>query len=334
MVRDMRVFLAGASGVIGRTAAAGLRAAGHEVVGTTRTADKVAALESQGVEPVVLDLLDAARVSRAVAHGRPDVVVNMVTDLNRPQSFRTLDASLASTNRLRREGTDSLLAACEEHGVRRYVGQGFAGWFTQPGAGGLTDEQSGFLTSPPRAARQTVAALRHLERRVAGAPAVRGVVLRFGPLYGPGTSLGVAGPMLESVRRGRVPIVGGGRGTWSFTHIEDAGAAVAFAVEHDELAGVFNVVDDDPAPVSVWLPELAKILGVPAPRSVPAWFARAIVGDFGIHVMTAAQGAANTAVKSHGFVLARSSWREGFRLALGSAPARLHSLRPPDERAG
>jgi nucleoside-diphosphate-sugar epimerase len=316
MVRAMRVLVAGATGVIGRAAVARLRAAGHEVVGTTRTPEKASALADLGVEPIVLDLLDAARVSEAVGRSRAEVVVNMVTDLSTPPSFRTLDASFASTNRLRREGTEHLVAACEAHGVERYVGQGFAGWFAQPGTGWLTDEQAAFLTRPPRAARRTTEALRHLERRVTGSTAVRGVVLRFGPLYGPHTSMGAGGSVVEDVRRGRIPIVGSGAGTWSFTHVDDAGAAVAFAVERAELTGVFNVVDDDPAPVSVWLPELATALEAPAPRAVPAWLARPVVGGFGIHVMTVVRGADNAALRRLGFVPAVPSWRDGFRAGL------------------
>lgn len=308
----MRVLVAGATGVIGRAAVVRLREAGHTVIATTRTPNKADALETDGIEPVVLDILNAEQSFQVVAQRRPEVVVNMVTDLSTPPNFRTLDTSFASTNRLRREGTDHLLAACLAGGVRHYVGQGFAGWFVEPGAARLTDEKAPFLAQPPRAARRTAEALQHLERRVTGSGSVRGVVLRFGPLYGPGTSMGPGGPVLEDVRRRRIPVIGGGGGTWSFTHVEDAGAAVAFAVNNN-LAGVFNVVDNEPAPVAVWLPELAQLLGAPAPRSMPAWLARPLVGGFGVHVMTEARAADNAAVRSRGLVPIYPSWRDGFR---------------------
>jgi nucleoside-diphosphate-sugar epimerase len=316
----MRVFVAGASGVIGRSAVHQLVRSGHEVIGTTRSPAKTSLIKELGAEPVVLRLLDADGVKRELERTRPEVVVNMVTDLSTPPNFRTLDKSFTSTNQLRTIGTDLLLAASLRAGVARYVGQSFAGWFAQPGPAPLcTDDDAGFLASPPPAARKTTFALRHLERAVTTATGLSGAVLRFGPLYGPGTSMGAGGAILNDVRRGRVPIVGGGDGVWSFTHVEDAGSAVLLAAEREDLRGVFNAVDDEPAPVSMWLPHLAATLGAPAPKRLPRWLARPVVGDFGLHVMTTARGADNGAFREFGYELTHPSWQEGFRDALGVA---------------
>ena len=308
----MRVLLVGASGVIGRSAVRHLVSQGHQVFGTTRTASKASCLHDLGAEPVVLSILEATDVRLELRRIEPDVVVNMVTDLSHPPSFRTLDRSFTSTNALRTTGTDILLEASRRAGVRRYVGQGFAGWFLPPGPGRSAAEDLGFWETPPRAARQTRSALRHLEERVVGMEGMSGTVLRFGPLYGPGTSMGPGGAVLADVSKGRIPIVGGGTGTWSFTHVEDAARAVAAVVCDDAMAGVFHVVDDDPAPVSEWLPFLAETLGAPKPRSVPAWLARPAVGAFGVHVMTTARGADNAAIRARGFQPAYASWRTGF----------------------
>ena len=313
----MRVLFVGASGVIGRSAVRRLVSAGHEVFGTTRSHSKAFTLEALGAESVVLDLLDVDQVERVVQGCRPQVVVNMVTDLGTPPNFRTLDRSFRTTNHLRTVGTEHLVAASQRAMVERYIGQSFAGWFAQPGTEALTTEHAEFLTAPPRAARHTLGALRSLEASVIGAEGVVGTVLRFGPLYGPGTSMASGGAVLRDVQRGRIPVVGGGDGTWSFTHVDDAGAAVAFAVGHPDLHGVFNVVDDDPAPVSTWLPELASILGAPEPKSIPTWMARPVVGTFGVHVMTAVRGADNTALRGRGFVPDHATWREGFKGSVG-----------------
>jgi nucleoside-diphosphate-sugar epimerase len=314
----MRVFLAGASGVIGRSAVRHLVSHGHQVFGTTRTPSKATHLEQLGADPVVVSLLDADDVARELQRTRPDVVVNMVTDLSTPPSFRTLDKSFKSTNALRTRGTEILLETGRRAGASRYVGQSFAGWFLSPEPGArLADEAVGFWTSPPQSARLTASALRHLEDRVVEAVGMSGTVLRFGPLYGPGTSMGAGGAVLADVSRGRIPIVGGGTGTWSFTHVEDAGRAVAAVVDHEGMTGVFHVVDDDPAPVSEWLPYLAEALDAPVPGTMPAWLARPAVGAFGVHVMTTARGVANAAIRTCGFQPTFPSWRRGFLEGLG-----------------
>jgi nucleoside-diphosphate-sugar epimerase len=311
----MRIFFAGATGVIGRDAIPRLVVAGHEVIGTSRTWIGEPLLRRLGAQPVVLDLTAAADVVRVVREVSPDVVVNMTTDLRRPLSFRRLDRTLAGTNRLRTMGTDALLAAAAEAGAKRYVAQSFAGWFSEPGA--APDAPAPLLATAPRAAGDTVAALRHLESAVGAWDGGSALTLRFGPLYGPGTSMGAGGNVVRDVIRRRVPVVGNGAGTWSFCHVEDAGRAVALAVD-STATGVVEVVDDDPATVAAWLPELAQAVGAPSPRRMPVWLARPAIGELGVHLMTAAPAASNAlARRLLEFRPRYGSWREGFRFGLG-----------------
>ena len=311
----MRIFFAGATGVIARHAIPELVRVGHEVYGSSRSWLGEAKLRRLGAHPVTLDATDADAVRNVLRGVRPDVVVNMLTDLKSPPSFRDLDGTMVGTNHLRTVVTDSLLTAALDVGVRRYIAQSFAGWFSEPRAVAAQGEPANLLVDPPRAATRTVGALRHLESTVTAAPG--GVVLRFGVLYGERTSLGTYGQTLEDVKRRRIPVVGGGQGVWSFCHVEDAAHAVALAVD-SEVAGLFEIVDHEPAPVHQWLPELARAVGAKAPRHVPAWLARPFIGDFGVHLMTAAQGASNDlAARELGFKPRHETWSEGFHTGLG-----------------
>jgi nucleoside-diphosphate-sugar epimerase len=305
----MRILFAGASGVIGRHAVPMLVAAGHHVVGTSRSAAGLAAVAGMGATAVPLAAESAPDVMRVVREAAPEVVINMLTDLKGPMDFRRLDEGLAATNLLRTRTTNALLHAAVETGASRFIAQSFAGWFCEPMPG---SQPAPLLRHPPKGASRTVAALRYLETRVGSASALQGVVLRFGPIYGPHTSLGAGGSILEQVRRRRVPIVGRGEGRWSFCHVQDAGAAVAFAVESN-LAGVVDVVDDDPAPVASWLPELAFVIGAQPPRRVPKWLARPAIGAFGVQLMTRTAGASNAVIRAAGFTPRWPTWREGFR---------------------
>jgi len=308
----MRILLAGASGVIGRHAVPRLIAAGHQVIGTSRRPAGLAAVAEMGAIAVPLAAERVDDVVRVVREARPDVVIHMLTDLKKPMDFRRLDQSLATTNVLRTRTTDALLRAATEVGVSRVIAQSFAGWFCEPAADA---GPAPLLLRPPSGAGQTVAALRHLETAVTSAPSVSGVVLRFGPIYGAHTSVGAGGSVVAQVRRRRIPIVGHGQGVWSFCHVEDAGAAVAFAVESD-LAGIVDVVDDDPAPVASWLPEFAFSVGASPPRRVPRWLARPAIGAFGVHLMTRTAGASSDPIRAAGFKPRWSTWRDGFRWAL------------------
>jgi 2-alkyl-3-oxoalkanoate reductase len=310
----MRIFLAGATGVMGHQLVPRLAAAGHTVIGTTRHADKAELLRGWGAETAVVDPLDAAAVTAAVLAAEPDVVIHQLTALAGMGSPRTFERDFAMTNRLRTEGTDILLAAAAKAGVRRVVAQSFGGWpYARTGSWVKTEDAP---LDPTPAAPKTHAAIRYLEQAVTGYAEGAGLALRYGYFYGPGTSLGAGGPYVAMLHKRAFPVVGSGAGTWSFCHIADAATATVAAVERG-AAGVYNIGDDEPATVRVWLPELARALGAPAPRKVPGWLARPLVGPQGMLVMTSARGMDSSKAKRElGWAPAYPTWREGFR-ALG-----------------
>ncbi|HET6714759.1 MAG TPA: NAD(P)-dependent oxidoreductase [Actinomycetota bacterium] len=312
----MRVFVAGASGAIGSRLVPALVRSGHQVVGTTRTPAKTERLRQLGAHPVVVDALDEVAVKDAVAKAAPDVVVHELTAIPDAVDPRKLDQQFALTNRLRTEGTDHLLEAARSVGVRRFVAQSFASWVYARTGGPVKVESDPIETDPPASVRQTLAGILHVERTLAEATDLEGVALRYGGFYGPGTSLGEGGPVLDMVRKRRFPIVGSGSGVWSFVHIDDAAAATAAAIERG-APGIYNVTDDDPASVATWLPELADAIGAPAPRRVPTWLARLLVGPTGVAMMTDLRGASNAKAKRElGWQPQYASWREGFRTGL------------------
>jgi 2-alkyl-3-oxoalkanoate reductase len=315
----MRIFVAGATGALGRRLVPLLVQGGHQVTGMTRTAGKAAGLRAAGAEPVVADALDRDAVLRAVVAARPEVVVHELTALAQMTDFRRLDEGFALTNRLRTEGTDHLLAAARAAGARRFVAQSFAGWPFARVGGPVKTEDDPLDPDPPAQLRRTLDAIRHLEAAVLGAEGIEGVVLRYGGFYGPGTSAGEGGFMLEDLRRRRFPLVGAGTGVWSFVHIDDAATATVAAVERG-APGIYQIVDDDPAPVSEWLPALAAAIGARPPLRVPAWVARLAGGAHGVVLMTEARGASNAKARRElGWRPAWPSWRQGFRDGLGDA---------------
>jgi 2-alkyl-3-oxoalkanoate reductase len=250
---------------------------------------------------------------------RPEVVVHELTALAQMTDFRRLDEGFALTNRLRTEGTDHLLAAARAAGARRFVAQSFAGWPFARVGGPVKTEDDPLDPDPPAQLRRTLDAIRHLEAAVLGAEGIEGVVLRYGGFYGPGTSAGEGGFMLEDLRRRRFPLVGAGTGVWSFVHIDDAATATVAAVERG-APGIYQIVDDDPAPVSEWLPALAAAIGARPPLRVPAWVARLAGGAHGVVLMTEARGASNAKARRElGWRPAWPSWRQGFRDGLGDA---------------
>jgi nucleoside-diphosphate-sugar epimerase len=312
----MRVFLAGGSGVAGAHLIPALVARGHDVVATTTTPAKAALLEARGARAVVLDLLDRDAALHTVAEARPDVVVHQATALSGPLSLRRFDDSFAKTNRLRTEGADNLLAAAVGAGSERFVAQSFTGWPNARDGGPVKTEADPLDPDPPAAARETLAAIRTLEATVTEAVGVAGVVLRYGALYGPGTSLGAGGELLETVRRGKMPLVGDGGGIWSFLHVADMARATIAAIEGGGT-GIYNVVDDDPAPVAEWLPYLARVLGAKPPRRIPVWLARLVIGEQGVAMMTEMRGSSNAKSKRElGWLPEYASWREGFATGL------------------
>jgi nucleoside-diphosphate-sugar epimerase len=313
----MRIFIAGATGAVGKRLVPLLRASGHEVVGTTRSAGKLGDLRALGAEPVVLDVLDAEAVGRAVSEAEPDVVVHQATALSDLTNLRNLDAAFAETNRLRTLGTDNLLAAAKAAGAGKLVAQSFAGWPYAKEGSTAKDEEAPLDPSPPASAVQTLAAIRHLESAVASADGIEGIALRYGGFYGPGTSLFVGGEYAKAVRKRAFPIVGSGAGVWSFVHIDDVAAATLAAIERGRR-GLHNVVDDEPAPTTEWLPYLARALGAKPPRRVPEWLGRLLVGEQFVSMMTEARGASNAKAKRElGWQLVYPTWREGFVHGLG-----------------
>jgi nucleoside-diphosphate-sugar epimerase len=319
----MRIFLAGATGALGSRLVPLLVEGGHQVVGMTRSSGKAEGLRAAGAEPVVADGLDRDAVLLAVRQARPEVVVHQLTALAGLTSLRRPDKAFALTNRLRTEGTDHLLAAARASGARRLVAQSFAGWPFARVGGPVKTENDPLDPDPPAQLRRTLDAIRHLESAVLEAEGLEGVVLRYGGFYGPGTSAGDGGFMLEELRRRRFPIVGAGTGVWSFVQIDDAAAATAAAVEHG-APGLYNIVDDDPAPVSAWLPALAAAIGAKPPRRLPVWVARLAAGEHGVVLMTQVRGASNAKAKRElGWRPAYPSWRQGFPSGLGAVRAQL-----------
>jgi nucleoside-diphosphate-sugar epimerase len=313
----MRIFVAGATGALGRRLVPLLVSAGHQVTAMTRSPGKTAGLRAAGAAPVVADALDRDDLLRVVAAARPEVVVHQLTDLAGTTNLKKFDAGFAATNRLRTEGTDNLLAAARAAGARRLVAQSFAGWPFARLGGPVKTEEDPLDPDPPAELRRTLDAIRHLEAAVLGAEGIEGVVLRYGGFYGPGTSAGAGGYLLDDLRRRRLPIVGAGTGVWSFIHIDDAAAATVAAVERG-APGLYQIVDDDPAPVSEWLPALAEAAGARPPRRVPVWAARLLAGEHGVILMTEIRGADNAKAKRElGWRPAYPSWRQGFRTGLG-----------------
>jgi 2-alkyl-3-oxoalkanoate reductase len=320
----MRIFVAGATGALGRELVPQLVARGHEVVGMTRTAAKQDLLRSLGARPVVADALDPDAVAQVVASVKPEVIVHELTALSAPMSIRDVrhperSPATTMTNRLRTEGTDHLLAAGRAVGARRFVAQSFGALQFARTGGPVQTEADPLDPNPPAALRPGLAAILYLEQAVTTIEWGEGLVLRYGAFYGPGTGIGLApdAVMAGPIRKRRFPLVGDGGGVWSFVHIEDAAAATAAAVEHGQ-PGIYNVVDDEPAPVREWLPVLASALGAKRPRRVPRWLARLAAGELATVMMTDVRGASNAKAKRElGWQLRYPSWRLGFAQGLG-----------------
>jgi nucleoside-diphosphate-sugar epimerase len=314
----MKVFVAGATGAIGRQLVPMLVEHGHEVVAMTRSPEKAGALRAMGAEPVVADALDRKAVAEAVVRAEPEVVVHQATALTGVFNLKHFSRTFEQTNRLRTLGTDHLLEGARVAGARRFVAQGFAGWPHASDGPALKTEEDPFEASLPEAMRSTGDAIQHLEASVLGAEDLEGLVLRYGGFYGPGTSLGENGAMVEGVRKRQIPIVGGGTGETSFLHIEDAAAATVVALEQG-APGVYNVVDDEPAPAAEWIAELAKAIGAKPPWRVPVWLAKPLIGEAGVWLMTKVRGVSNAKAKAElGWAPRYASWRIGFREGLGA----------------
>jgi nucleoside-diphosphate-sugar epimerase len=307
----MRVFVAGATGAMGKQLVPRLVEAGHRVIGMTRTDSKQGELWDLGAEPIVADALDPDQVADAVARTHPEVIIHQLTAISKFDT-RHFDREFALTNRLRTEGTDHLLSAGRAVGVRRFIAQSYAAWPYARTGGPIKSEDDPLDPTPPKEMRESLAAIRHLEEAVLAADWTDGIVLRYGAFYGPGTSMSPGGESFEIVRKRKFPVVGDGQGIWSFVHIADAAEATVAAVERGE-PGIYNVVDDEPAPVAEWLPALAEKLGAPKPWRVPKFVGRVMAGEAGAVMMTEIRGASNAKAKRElGWAPGHASWREGF----------------------
>jgi len=304
----MKVFVAGATGAIGRQLIPRLVADGHEVTGMTRSESKRSLVEEMGATAAVADALDAEQVAVAVAEAEPEAIVHQLTALTGVNP-RKMEQSFVVTNRLRTEGTDHLLSAGRAAGVRRFVAQSFAGWPFARIGGPIKTEEDPLDTDPPKQIRTTMEAIRYLERAVTEAEWTEGVVLRYGGFYGPGTSLAPGGEQIEPIRKRRFPIVGNGQGIWSLIHIADAAEATVVALERG-APGLYNIVDDDPAQVREVLTVLSDELGVGKPRRIPRWIGRLFGGEGAVAMMTEVRGASNEKAKRElGWKPAHPTWR-------------------------
>ncbi len=312
----MRVLVAGATGAIGRPLVTRLLASGHELLALTRSPSKADGLRAAGAEAVLCDVLDPSAARGAVLAARPEAVIDELTDLPVEYDPRKLKAAYARNDRVRREGTGALLAAAREAQVRRYVVQSVS-FLLAPTGPAVQDEDGAPFLDAPGGFGGSVRTLLHNEQAVIGADELAGIALRYGYLYGPGTYYAPGGSIAELARRRRFPIVGGGTGVFSHLHVDDAATATVAALESDAV-GVFNVVDDDPAPLSEWLPVYAQALGAPRPLRVPRWVGRLAGGPLIARMATEQRGSKNARVKAAlGWQPRWASWREGFHRGLG-----------------
>jgi nucleoside-diphosphate-sugar epimerase len=312
----MRIFLAGASGVVGRQLVPRLVADGHQVSAMTRKLENTDTIEAAGAEPVVCDVFDAERLRQVVVAARPDVVIQHLTDLPKDLNPRNLKKGYARNDRVRGEGSANLVAAADAAGARRYIAQTVCFLYAPTGPM-VVGEEHPFAFEVAEPYGSSVRLHAEMERRIIENDAFEGLVLRFGFWYGPGTTFASDGFTAGEVRRRRYPIVGAGDGVQSFIHMDDVVDSTIAALTKGP-PGAYNVTDDDPAPMREWLPEYAAALHAPAPRRVPAWLARIVAGRFIVAQATSMRGASNEKVKRELDWKPRySSWREGFRVALG-----------------
>lgn len=315
----MKIFIAGATGVLGIRLTKLLAARGDTVIGLTRSPDKRKMLEQLGASAVVGDALDPQAIGRAISEAEPNVVVHQLTALSELSSIRNFEKAFAQNARLRSEGTDILLSASRAAGVEVFVAQSYAGFLFAPSGTRVMAEEDALDPEPPSYMARALSADRHLEEAVTGAEWLRGTVLRYGVFYGPGTTISRQPPGVQSemIRKRQFPIIGHGRGLTSFVHIDDAARATVAAIDHGQR-GIYHVVDDEPAPYAVWLPFLASTLGGRPPFRIPIWLGRMAAGPAAALMMTQSRGASNRKARRElDWAPHFTSWREGFVHGLG-----------------
>ena len=316
----MKVFVAGGSGAMGMRLVPQLLAERHEVVAVTRSAEKAGRLRALGAEAVVADALDRRAVVQAVIRAEPEVVIHQLTALSGVKSFKNFDKEFALSNRLRTEGTNHLMEGARVVRARRFIAQSYGNWNYERTGTGLKTEEDPLDPNPPKNQRESLKAIRYLEKVVCEADDIDGIALRYGNFYGPGTGTDLNGSIVKQIRKRQFPIVGNGAGVWSFIHMDDAASAAIAAIDHG-APGVYNIVDDEPAPVSAWLPVLAEAVGAKPPRHVPVWLGRLAAGEVGVSMMTQIRGTSNAKAKRElGWKPRYRSYREGFRTGLGDVP--------------
>jgi nucleoside-diphosphate-sugar epimerase len=317
----MKIFVAGATGAIGKRLIPMLVDARHTVIGTTQHADKMRSIHSAGATPMLVNALNKNEVLDAVQKTQPEIIIHQLTAIPINLNLRHFDEDFRVTNRLRTEGTDHLLTAARLAGVRRFIAQSYAGWYARTGSW-IKTEDDPLISNGISDGRQSLDATIYVEKTVLAEKEMESFVLRYGSFYGPGTSLAPGSWFFEGVRKRSVPVVGGGTGYWSFIHIDDAAAATLAAVESSN-PGLYNITDDEPAPVSTWLPYLAGALGAKPPRHVPKWLARMATGEYGVAVMTELRGSSNRKAKSSlPWKLKWPTWRQGFARGVSDTPVR------------
>ena len=313
----MRVFLAGSTGAVGRVLVPLLIENGHEVVALVRTPQKSKDVEAVGAKAAVADALDKDELTAAITRAEPEVILHQLTALASAGDFRKFDQEFALTNRFRTEVTDTMLAAARLVGTRRFIAQSFCGWPFAREGGPVKTEEDPLDSSPPASFSKSLAAIRYLEDTVRRTVDLQAFALRYGIFYGPGTAIAKDGPIVELVRKHRLPIVGDGAGIWSFIHIDDAARATVAALSRG-APGIYNVVDDEPAPVSAWLPGLAQAVGAKPPSRLPVLLGKLAIGEGGVSMMTKIRGGSNAKAKRElGWQPVYSSWRRGFVEGLG-----------------
>jgi nucleoside-diphosphate-sugar epimerase len=308
----MRIFVAGSTGAVGKLLVPHLVENGHEVVALVRAPQKAKAIEAVGAKVAIADALNKEELTAAITRAGPEVIIHQLTALVGVGNFKKLDDEFTLTNRFRTEVTDTMLAAGRLAGTRRFIAQSFCGWPFAREGGPVKTEQDPLDSNPPASFSKTLAAIRYLEDTVQRTTDLQALALRYGIFYGPGTGIAKDGLIVELVRKRRLPIVGDGAGVWSFIHIRDAVRATVAAVSRGD-PGIYNVVDDEPAPVSTWLPALAEAVGAKPPHKLPAWLGKLAIGSGGVSMMTTIRGGSNAKAKRElGWQPIYTSWRLGF----------------------